>query len=61
MNRPSCEFEIIQVDVDECGELAQQQGIEAMPTFQLFKNGEKIGQLRGANKAKLHELVQANI
>ncbi|KIY72613.1 thioredoxin [Cylindrobasidium torrendii FP15055 ss-10] len=46
------------VDVDEQEEISQEVGIRAMPTFVVFKNGEKIGELVGANPGGLQELVQ---
>merc|ERR1719218_55407 len=51
---------LVKVDVDENAETAEACGIEAMPTFQFFKNGEKVHQIRGADwegvKAKIEEL-----
>ncbi len=32
-------------------------GISAMPTFQFYKNGQKIDELVGANKEKLEEMI----
>ena len=46
------------VDVDEAEDVAQAQGIQAMPTFKLFKDGVMVGELMGANFAKLAELVE---
>ena len=40
----------IKVDVDECQEVAQESGISAMPTFQLFVSGKKVEQLRGLSQ-----------
>ena len=52
---------LCKVDVDENDETAQACGIEAMPTFQFYKNGEKVHQIRGADfegvKAKVEELA----
>ena len=51
---------LYKVDVDENGETAQACGIEAMPTFQFYKGGSKVHQIRGADfegvKAKIEEL-----
>ena len=35
-------------------------GISAMPTFQVWKNGEKVQELVGASKEKLKALVEAH-
>ena len=51
---------LYKVDVDDNGETAQACGIEAMPTFQFYKGGEKKDQIRGADfegvKSKIAEL-----
>lgn len=36
------DIKFVKIDVDKCADVAQQQGISAMPTFQIFKKGEKI-------------------
>ncbi|XP_022313726.1 thioredoxin-like [Crassostrea virginica] len=46
------------VDVDEANELAEEIGIECMPTIMFFKDGEKIDEMSGANKAKLVEKIE---
>ena len=45
------------VDVDEANDVAQQCGVSAMPTFQLFKNGAKVDEFRGADVAALRAMV----
>jgi thioredoxin 1 len=44
---PNVDF--YKVDVDEVNDVAAELGVRAMPTFFLFKNGEKIGEVVGAN------------
>ena len=51
----------VKVDVDELSDVAECQGIEAMPTFQFFKNGIKVKEMQGANQDKLRQLVTDNI
>mmetsp|Transcript_78962 Transcript_78962/g.124633 ORF Transcript_78962/g.124633 Transcript_78962/m.124633 type:complete len:114 (+) Transcript_78962:79-420(+) len=49
------------VNVDENDEVAGKEGISAMPTFNLYKNGAKVDELTGANEAKLRELIEKHI
>lgn len=48
----------VKVNVDEAGELAEQLGVSAMPTFLAYKNGNRIAELVGANKDKLTALIK---
>jgi thioredoxin 1 len=52
---PRCIF--LKVDVDEANDVAQACGVSAMPTFQLFKNGVKVNEFRGADAAQLQAMV----
>jgi len=45
------------VDVDSTPDIAQEVGIRAMPTFIAFKDGEKFGDLVGANSPGLIQLA----
>ena len=56
---PSAKF--YKLDVDEVPEVAQELGIRAMPTFLLFKNGEKVGEVVGANPKALEAAIQSNV
>ncbi|KIW11963.1 thioredoxin [Exophiala spinifera] len=49
------------IDVDEVPDVAQELGVRAMPTFMLFKNGEKVGEVVGANKRALEQAIKANL
>lgn len=49
------------VDVDEVPDVAQELGIRAMPTFVMFKNGEKVGEVLGANPAPLEAAIKENL
>ena len=56
---PSARF--YKLDVDEVPEVAQELGIRAMPTFLLFKNGEKVGEVVGANPKALEAAIQQHV
>ncbi|AEO66316.1 76fcd3d8-eca6-44b2-b3cd-ba611e08e358 [Thermothielavioides terrestris] len=45
-------------DVDEVPDLAQELGIRAMPTFLVFKDGQKVDDLLGANPPALLNLLK---
>lgn len=45
------------MDVDELPDVAQELGVRAMPTFIVFKGGEKIGEVVGANAKAVEAAV----
>lgn len=45
------------VDVDEVPDVAQELSIRAMPTFILFKDGERSGDVVGANEKALEAAI----
>ncbi|KAL9098486.1 MAG: hypothetical protein Q9163_005860 [Psora crenata] len=45
------------IDVDELPDIAQELGVRAMPTFVVFKNGEKINEVVGANPKAIEAAV----
>jgi thioredoxin 1 len=49
--------EFYKVDVDQQQDISEEVGIKAMPTFIVFKNGQKIDELVGAHKDSLVMLV----
>ena len=51
----------LKVDVDDLSELAQEYGIRAMPTFLIFKDGEKVEEIVGANPVKLEEKIKQHV
>ncbi|EUC45458.1 hypothetical protein COCMIDRAFT_95543 [Bipolaris oryzae ATCC 44560] len=49
------------LDVDDVPDVAQELGIRAMPTFLLFKGGDKVAEVVGANPKALEAAIKANL
>ncbi|GJE88329.1 thioredoxin family protein [Phanerochaete sordida] len=49
--------EFYKIDVDAAEAISQELSIRAMPTFILFKNGQKVKEVVGANPAALQQLL----
>jgi len=58
-NKLNGEVKFLHIDVDDCKELSQREGVTAMPTFHFYIDGVKQTEkmVRGANKAQ----VQTNL
>ncbi|KAG8909064.1 hypothetical protein FRC01_007161, partial [Tulasnella sp. 417] len=52
--------EFYKVDVDEASDVSAEVGIKAMPTFMVFKDGEKLGELVGADDEELENLLKTH-
>merc|ERR1712150_246869 len=50
----------LSVDVDDCEEVAESQGVSAMPTFKFFKKGEVVAEVVGASEPKIREAIEKN-
>ena len=48
----------VKVNTEELEELRAQQGVDALPTVQFFKNGSKVGEFKGSDAAKLEATVR---
>jgi len=59
--RFATEIDFVVVDVDANPEAAEQRGIEAVPTFEVFRKGYFVEAMRGAEEEKLEDLVQRHI
>ena len=53
---PSLKF--VQVDVDEIPDVAEEAGIKAMPTFQVYKDGVVVDEVVGADPKKLEATIK---
>jgi len=54
------DIKFFKVDVDDLEDVAATAGINAMPTFQVYHNGEKVAEVTGANPTKLEEMIQTH-
>ncbi|KAK0743479.1 thioredoxin-like protein [Schizothecium vesticola] len=48
-------------DVDHLPELAAELGVRAMPTFFVFKNGDKVDEHLGGNPGPIQALLQKSL
>jgi len=48
----------IKVNVDKYGPISEEVGIRAMPTFMLFRGGEKVAEIVGANPGALKSAIE---
>lgn len=49
----------VKIDVDECPDVAQDQGIRAMPTFKIYKDGKEAAEVVGADPRSLQNKLDA--
>ncbi|XP_059310195.1 thioredoxin H2-like [Lycium ferocissimum] len=54
------DVEFIKIDVDELADVAQEYGVQAMPTFVLIKQGKIVDKLVGADKDGLQKKIEIN-
>ena len=52
------EVTLKKIDVDKNKEAARAAGVQAMPTFKVWVGGQEYDMLRGANEAKLTEMLE---
>ncbi|KAK9061735.1 hypothetical protein SSX86_018918 [Deinandra increscens subsp. villosa] len=51
------EIDFIKIDVDELKDVAQQFGVQAMPTLVLLKQGKEVERVIGAKKDELEKKI----
>lgn len=51
----------LKVDVEELEDVSEQENIESMPTFCLYKKGKRVDEMVGANIEKLKILIKSNL
>jgi thioredoxin 1 len=47
---------VCKIDVDKVSKVAESQGIRAMPTFKLYKNGQLVNEVIGSDKRAVENL-----
>ncbi|XP_059645419.1 thioredoxin H2-like [Cornus florida] len=52
------DVEFIKIDVDELMDVAQEFGVQAMPTFMLIKKGKGVDKVVGAKKEELQNKIE---
>ncbi|KAJ9654379.1 thioredoxin trx1 [Neophaeococcomyces mojaviensis] len=53
----SDKVDFVKIDVDQVSDVAAEQGIRAMPTFAIFKDGEKVDEVVGANERAIRSAL----
>lgn len=51
----------LKVDVDECEDVALNQGVSALPTFVFFRNKEVVDRIQGSRPMELEEKVRSYV
>jgi len=50
----------LKVDIEACPSVAEENDIQALPTFVLYKDGVERGRVEGADMSKLTKLINLN-
>ena len=46
-----------QIDIDKCRELSEEESIQSVPTFKIFRQGEEVKEINGANGSELQRVL----
>lgn len=49
----------MKVNTTDAADIADQQGVDALPTVQFFKGGAKVGEFKGSDAAKLEAAIRS--
>ena len=52
---------ILKIDVDDCDDISAECNVRCMPTFQFYKNREKLDEFSGADNEKLVDYIKKYI
>ncbi|MDR3155976.1 MAG: thioredoxin [Holosporaceae bacterium] len=53
--------DFVQVNIDNCGNIASEYGVMSIPTLAIFKKGEKVSVTAGAaSKARLMDWIKSH-
>ena len=58
MDKTMDDVVFLKVDVDKAKDVSSECGVRCMPTFQMFKNGEKVDAVEGADIGKIEGVLK---
>ena len=61
MSETYSQVTFLKVDVDDVSGISSRCGISAMPTFHVYKAGEKVGEVVGANEEAVRNLIEKHL
>lgn len=57
MSAKYTDVDFVKIDVDELSDVAQEFGVQAMPTFLLLKQGKEVERVVGGKKDELEKKI----
>jgi len=52
------QVKFVKVNTVEAEEIAMTYGVDALPTFQFFKNGQRVGEFKGSEPAAVEAAIK---